>query len=165
MVTKFFTFLFLCFSVSSFGQGLFLKNLKKGSEKEVHMNREIDFELHSDSILSIDYTDEGQLLSYGDSSLVLQDEREIMFSDVKSISLYPKNRQKAKAFAAPFLVVGLAALGKGAFMLGFEGMKSQNKTTVPLYLGIGSVVTGIASIPFWGRKKKYKMSHWGFVLK
>ena len=165
MLSKFFTFVFLCFSLSSFGQGLFLKKHEKGTEKEVHLNREIDFELHSDSSLSVPFIDDGKIISHADSSIILLDEREIQFSDIKSISLYPKNRQKAKAIAAPFLIVGIASLGKGLFMLGFEGLKSKNKQQVPIYLGLGTIVSGIASIPFWGHKKKYKTSHWGFVIK
>ncbi|MFT6716088.1 MAG: hypothetical protein ACJA0Q_000717 [Saprospiraceae bacterium] len=165
MFSKFFTFVFLCFSINSFGQSLVLKNSENGTEKKVCLNRDIDFELYSDSILSTDFMDDGKLISYADSSLVLQGEREINFSDIKTIWLYPKNRQKAKTYAAPFLVLGLATLGKGLFMLGFEGMESKNKQTVPLYLGIGTLITGVSSLPFWGHKKKYKMSHWGFVLK
>jgi len=165
MLTKFFTFLLLTVSFTSFGQGLFLKNIENGTEKPILLHKDIDFELYSDSSLTVDFTDDGKLLSYGDSSLVLQEGREIEFSDIKSISLYPKNRQKQKAYAAPFLIAGIAALGKGVFMLSFEGLKSKNKIQVPLYLGIGTVVTGIASLPFWGRKKKYEMSRWGFVLK
>jgi hypothetical protein len=165
MFSKFFTLLFLCFSLSSLGQGLFVKKHSTGSEKELHLNREIDFTLYSDSNLTMDFVDDGKLISYADSSLILQDEREIEFSDIKSISMYPKNKYKAKTYASPFLVVGLAALGKGLFMLGFEGMKSKNKQEVPLYIGLGTVVSGIASIPFWGRKKTYKSSHWGFVIK
>ncbi|MFT6746641.1 MAG: hypothetical protein ACJAZ2_000985 [Glaciecola sp.] len=165
MLSKFFTFLFLCFSISSFGQGLFLQKIETGNEKEVHLNREIEFELYSASTLGTEYMDDGKLISYADSSLVLEGDREIIFSDIKSISLYPKNKYRAKTFAAPFLVAGIAALGKGLIMLSFEGMKSTNKTTVPIYLGIGTIVTGVASLPFWGHKKKYNMSKWGFVLK
>ena len=165
MFSKFFTFVFLCQAASSFGQGLFLKNKTKGSEKQVFMNREIDFELFSDSILSVEFLDNGKLISYADSSIILEGDREVLFSDIKSISLYPKKNIKARAVAAPFLFAGLGFLGKGIFMLSFEGLKSKNKQTVPLYLGVGTLVSGIASIPFWGRKKKYKASLWGFVLK
>lgn len=167
MTAKFFTFAFFLLSFSAFSQGLTLKHELKNKEKELPMNREITFELLSDSALNFKFLDDGKIISYTDSSVILLDEREVTFTDFKSLTLLPKNKYKAKTIASPFLIAGIAFLAKGIFMASFEGWESHNKKSVPIYIGAGALVTGIASIPFWGKKKNYKIgpSKWGLVLK
>ena len=168
MKTKFCTIVILIgfLPLTLFSQGLVLRNLKTQKSVEFPLNRDLEFELFSDSVLSIEYVDDGMALSYSDSSLILLDEREIEFSNFKTISIFPKSNLKAKMIASPFLMAGLGIFIKGIVMTTAEGLESKNRTLAPLYLLGGGVITGVASIPFWARKKRYDLreNKWELVI-
>lgn len=162
---KFYTIFLFLFSTGLSAQGLILTHEKKSKTVDIELNSEIEFKLFSDSILSIDFSDNGKIISYTDSSMILEADREILFSDFKQLTILPSNKRKAKVAASSFLIAGIAFLTRGIVMATGEGLESTNKKTAPLFIAGGALVTGIASIPFWGRKKEYNMGSGNWTLK
>lgn len=156
---KFFTIVFfiLISPLYSIGQGIQLYNQQKAKKISIPIQQRIEFTLYSDSILTFDYLDEGNILGYTDSSLILNSDREILISDFKSISVFPKQNRKLKGFSVSFLFAGIGILTKGIVMLAGEGLESKNKENAPLFIAGGTIITTVASIPFWSRKKTYNL--------
>ena len=163
---KFFTIglFFLVFSNFISAQGIQVIKTKNGAKTNIPLNQYIEFTLFSDSILEIEFVDDASILSYTDSSLVLNDEREILLTDFKSIRTFPAPKRKAKAYAVSFLMAGIGFLTKGIVMASGEGLKSKNKTTAPLFIAGGVVATSLSSIPFWDRKKNYNFDRSKWTL-
>lgn len=162
---KFYTFLLLLLISPLYfkAQGLILKDTASGKTADFPLNRQLDFILYSDSVLQVDYLNAGIAVSYSDSSIILATQEEIAFSDFKSVHIFPKDRYKAQLIASPFLAAGLGFMIKGAIMIIGEGLRSKNRISAPLYFVGGGLVAGVASIPFWGRKKKYDLDkNWEF---
>ena len=155
---KFFTIsLLLLFFMNLAGaQRLLFQNESNGKIEPFPFNQKITFQLHSDSILkTVLSDDEAMVITYNDSSLILDDQRTILFSDFKFVKVYPKARYKQKVIASPFLVTGVAISLRGLIITFGEGLESKNRVTAPLYLLVGAIVTTASSIPFWGTPKKY----------
>ena len=142
-----------------------LKDTASGKTVAFPLNRKIDFKLYSDSTLKFDYLNAGMALSYSDSSLILASQQEIAFSDFKSVHIFPKDKYRAQLIASPFLAAGLGFMIRGAVMILGEGLKSDNRVLGPAYFLGGGIVAGVASIPFWGRKKKFDLTkNWQFTF-
>lgn len=156
---KFFTIIFLTIActLTSIGQGIQLYNSKKAKKINIPIQQRIEFTLYSDTILEFNYIDEGNILGYTDSSLILNSDREILISDFKSISVFPKPNRKLKGFSVSFLFAGIGILTKGLVMAVGEGLESKNKENAPLFIAGGTIITTVTSIPFWSRKKTFNL--------
>lgn len=149
---------------TSYSQAV-LKNNINGKIISLPTNQKISFQLHSDSLLQTEISDDyGILQTYTDSALVLDDGRHIKFNDFKFIRIHPKERYKAQMIASSFVVIGSAIALRGVVMVFGEGLESKNKVSAPLHLVIGGAITAIASYPFWGLPKKYILDQQNWTL-
>ena len=157
---KFCTFFIftLAFIGTCSSQGIKLAHSSIGKIVTISLNSEIEYYLHSDSVLGLQYLNQGKVASYTDSLIILHDESEIKISDFKRITILPKKNRKAKLWTSPFLVLGTASFLKGAIMVLGEGLKGSNSKSAPLFVGIGLAIGLPASIPHWKTKKSYAIN-------
>ena len=168
--SKFFTILwFIVFTISSSSVSaqVLLRNTESGKTIEIPFGATIFYQLHSDSILSVEIPkEEGVLQTTGDNTFVFMDQSEIVVSDINYIEIESRSLKRWRAILAPVLVVGSAVLIRGLTMLTGEGTESHNEETVPLLTGIGGVAVVGASIPFLMKNKSFDLnnSKWELVI-
>ncbi len=154
----FFIFIFAFFATCS-SQGIKLIHSTTGKTISITLNSEIEYYLHSDSVLGLQYLNLGKIASYTDSVITLHDESEINITDFKRITVLPKKNRKVKLWTSPTLIVGTASFLKGMIMILGEGLKGSNKKTAPFYVGAGLVLGIPSSIPHWKTKKSYAINN------
>lgn len=165
---KFFTIsilLTIC-SLSISAQGVKMRNGKSQKMIAIPLQTGLEFSLHSDSILSVKFEDDGILTGYTDSSLIIDESREIELDDFIYINSLPKRNKKARAVARPFIIGGFGSFLRGVLMMFGEGLEGTNKQQAPLWIGAGGVVTTVSAIPFMGRKKKFDIQSgdWEIII-
>jgi len=157
---KFCTFFIFTFSfiVTCSSQGIKLTHSSTGKTTSISLNSEIEYYLHSDSVLGLQYLNQGKIASYTDSVIILHDQSEIEFSDFKRITILPKKNRKAKLWTSPTLILGTASFLKGMIMILGEGLKGSNKKSAPIYTAAGLIAGIPSSVPHWKTKKSYAIN-------
>jgi hypothetical protein len=89
---------------------------------------------------------------------------EINKNDISYLEIDRKSLKKWRGFAKPFLIAGMGVLSKGILMALGEGTESNNEQTVPIYLSIGSTLTGLSSIPFLKGNKSFDLTEGNYII-
>jgi hypothetical protein len=144
---------------------IIIQDIVSGKNKEIAFGTKIFYKLFSDSTLGFEITpDYGIITTSYDSIIVFEDEVEINKNDISYLEIDRKSLKKWRGFAKPFLIAGMGVLSKGILMALGEGTESNNEQTVPIYLSIGSTLTGLSSIPFLKGNKSFDLTEGNYII-
>jgi hypothetical protein len=160
----------ICFVILSLNIGIvksqiLVQEVVTGKNKEIDFGTKIFYKLFSDSTLGVEITpDYGVITTSYDSILVFANGIEISAKDISYIEIDRKRLKKWRNFSKPFLILGMGILSKGVLMALGEGTESKNGTLVPIYLYVGSSLSGFSSIPFLKKNKSFDLTEGNFKI-
>lgn len=138
---------------------IIIQDTLSGKKKEINFGDKIFYRLFSDSVLDIEMApDYGIIETSYDSIIIFKNGTEISTNDISYLKIDFKGLKKLREFSKPFIIVGLAVLSKGVLMAIFEGRESNNKEIVPIYLSVGTTITGLSILPFMKKNKTYDLA-------
>lgn len=149
----------LSFGINNVRSQILVQDMITGKNKEIDFGTKIYYKLFSDSILGVEITpDYGIITTSYDSVIVFAEGTEISINDISYLEIDRKRLKRCRNLSTPFLITGMGILSKGILMAFGEGNESKNSEVVPIYLFVGSTLTGFSSIPFFKKNKSYDLT-------
>lgn len=152
--------LITCLGFSGNAQSFFLQNVNTGKLVKLDTGLTINYAIRLDSIYQ--YSTEDSIMEYSsklvaltDTSMIMTDGIQVLFNELVYWQQTTRKKRKWRAAMAPIMVAGWGVFIRGVMMGVGEGIESKNAEWVPIQVGAGLVVGGLASIPFLKKDKIY----------